>query len=311
MSASPSLSPSSSSGLIGVTGATGQLGKLAVAALLARGVPATSIVALVRSPARWQQQQQQQQQSSAAPSTSSVAARAFDYSKGDELASSLQGVTQLLLVSSSEVGQREAQHRAVIAAAQAAGVGRIVYTSLLRADTSQLAALPAEHVATELLLRDSAVPFTILRNGWYSENYESSVKAALAHGALVGASGAGRVSAASRADYADAAAAVLTSAGHEGRTYELAGDEAFTLEQLAAEISAQSGKAVPFKNLTVDEYRAVLVGAGVPAGYAALIAAWEPAIEKGALLDEDRQLSTLTGKPTRGIKELVAAVRSA
>jgi NAD(P)H dehydrogenase (quinone) len=210
---------------IAVTAATGQLGRLVIAKLKAK-TPAKEIVALARNPAK--------------AADLGVAVREADYSKPETLAKALAGVDTLLLISSSEIGQRAAQHRNVIEAAKKAGVKRIVYTSLLRADSTPLS-LGAEHKATEADLRASGVPFTILRNGWYTENYTGSVGGALAGGAFIGASGEGKISAAARADYADAAVAALTSEGHAGRTYELAGDEAFTLKDLAAEISRQSG----------------------------------------------------------------------
>ena len=202
---------------IAVTGATGQLGRLIIESLKSK-VAADGIVALVRSPEK--------------AGDLGVEARAFDYSRADQLAPALAGVDTLMLVSSSEIGQRAVQHRNVIEAAKQAGVGRIVYTSVLHADTSPLD-LAAEHRETEAAFAEAGIPTTILRNGWYSENYAGSIQGALMSGALVGSAGEGRVSSAARADYAEAAATVLTSAGHEVKTYELAGDVAWTLPNLA------------------------------------------------------------------------------
>ncbi len=267
---------------IAVTAATGQLGRLVIAKLKAK-TPATEIVALARNPAK--------------AADLGVAVREADYSKPETLAKALAGVDTLLLISSSEIGQRAAQHRNVIEAAKKAGVKRIVYTSLLRADSTPLS-LGAEHKATEADLRASGVPFTILRNGWYTENYTGSVGGALAGGAFIGASGEGKISAAARADYADAAVAALTSEGHAGKTYELAGDEAFTLKDLAAEISRQSGKTIPYKNLPESDYAAALSGHGLPPGIAKAIAGWGVDASKGALFDDSRALSKLIGRPT-------------
>jgi NAD(P)H dehydrogenase (quinone) len=267
---------------IAVTAATGQLGRLVIAKLKAK-TPAKEIVALARNPAK--------------AADLGVAVREADYSKPETLAKALAGVDTLLLISSSEIGQRAAQHRNVIEAAKKAGVKRIVYTSLLRADSTPLS-LGAEHKATEADLRASGVPFTILRNGWYTENYTGSVGGALAGGAFIGASGEGKISAAARADYADAAVAALTSEGHAGRTYELAGDEAFTLKDLAAEISRQSGKTIPYKNLPESDYAAALSGHGLPPGIAKAIAGWGVDASKGALFDDSRALSKLIGRPT-------------
>ncbi|TXM97825.1 NAD(P)H-binding protein, partial [Methylobacterium sp. WL122] len=196
-----------------------------------------------------------------------VAARAFDYAKPDTMAAALEGVETLLLISSSEVGQRAVQHRNVIEAAKRAGVGRIVYTSILHADRSPIS-LAEEHRATEADLAASGIPATILRNGWYVENYTASIPPALANGAFVGSAGDGKLSLASRADYADAAVAVLTGQGHEGRTYELAGDDAVTLSDLAAELSKAAGRAIPYQNLPQDTYAGILKGAGIPDAFA-------------------------------------------
>ncbi|MCW2285298.1 NAD(P)H dehydrogenase (quinone) [Rhodoblastus acidophilus] len=270
---------------IAITGATGQLGRLVIAALKTRS-PAAQTIALARSPEK--------------AADLGVETRAFDYSKPDAQTAALAGVDTLLLISSSEIGQRAAQHRHVIAAAKAAGVSRLVYTSLLRADSSPLS-LAEEHRDTEQAIKASGLDFTILRNGWYSENYTGSVGPAVAAGAFIGSAGNGRIASAARKDYAEAAAIVLTSAGHSGRVYELAGDAAYTLTELAAEISRQTGKAIPYKNLPEADYAAALVGAGLPEFFARAIASWDVAAAQGALFDEGRALSTLLGHPTTPI----------
>lgn len=277
---------------IAVTGATGQLGRLIIESLKSK-VAADGIVALVRSPEK--------------AGDLGVEARAFDYSRADQLAPALAGVDTLMLVSSSEIGQRAVQHRNVIEAAKQAGVGHIVYTSVLHADTSPLD-LAAEHRETEAALAEAGIPTTILRNGWYSENYAGSVKGALMSGALLGSAGEGRVSSAARADYAEAAAVVLTSDGHEGKTYELAGDVAWTLSNLAAEISHQTGRDIPYKDLPEADYAAVLKGAGVPEGFAGAIAGWDVAASKDALFDDGHQLSALIGRPTTPLAQTVKLV---
>ena len=239
--------------MIVVTGATGQLGRLVIRTLLQK-VPAGDIVAAVRSPEK-----------AADLAALGVAVRRADHTQPDSLAAAFAGADKLLLISSSEVGQRVPQHRAVIDAAKRAGVKLIAYTSLLRADTSPLG-LAAEHKQTEALLRASGLPFVLLRNGWYTENYAASAPAALARGAVLGSAGRGRIASAARADYAAAAAAVLTLDGQAGRVYELAGDASYTLAELAAEIARQSGKAVEYRDLPEAEYRAALIGFGLPAG---------------------------------------------
>ena len=276
--------------MIAITGATGQLGRLVVNKLKEK-VAASDIVALARSTAK--------------AADLGVAAREADYDKPETLESALSGVDTLLLISSSEVGKRATQHHNVIAAAKKSGVKRIVYTSLLHADTSPLN-LAEEHLATETELKASGILFTILRNGWYTENYTASIPGALAGGAFLGSAGQGKISSATRADFAEAAVAVLTTEGHDGKTYELAGDEDWTLSDLAAEISRQTGKEIPYKNLAEEEYAAVLVGFGIPEGFARMIAGWDVGASKGALLDDGRGLSKLTGRPTTTLANAVA-----
>jgi len=276
---------------IAVTGANGQLGRLVIQGLLTQR-PAADIVALVRTPAK--------------AAGLGVEVRQGDYTQPETLVPSLAGVETLLLISSSEVGQRVAQHRHVIDAAKAAGVKRVVYTSLLHAERSPLGLAP-EHVETEALLKASGLTHTILRNGWYTENYTGSVASALAHGALIGSAGQGRIASAARADYAQAAVVVLTTPGHDNRTYELAGDAAYTLAELAAEISHQSGQQIPYKDLPAADYAAALTGAGVPAPWPEALAAIDLEVAKGALFDDSRVLSKLIGRPTTSLASSVAA----
>ena len=275
---------------IAITGATGQLGRLVVEKLKAR-TAVSNIVALVRSTAK--------------AADLAIATREADYAKPETLVSAFAEVETLLLISSNEIGQRAQQHRNVIEAAKKAGVKRIVYTSLLHSDTSVLS-LAAEHTETEQMLKASGLAYTILRNGWYSENYTGSVPGALAGGAFIGSAGEGKISSAARVDYAEAAAVVLADAGHEGHTYELAGDGAYTLTDLAAEISSQAGKAIPYKNLTEADYATALAGFGLPQGFAEAIASWDVGASKGALYENGHQLSTLIGRPTTSISKSVA-----
>ena len=279
--------------MIVITGASGQLGRLVIETLL-HTLPASEIVAAVRTPAK----------------VSDLAARGVqvrqaDYTQPATLDAAFQGADKLLLISSSEVGQRVPQHRAVIDAAQRAGVKLLAYTSLLHADVSPLG-LAAEHQATEALLRASGLPHVLLRNGWYTENYAASVPAALAHGVLLGSAGTGRIASAARADYAEAAAAVLTQDDQAERVYELAGDTAYTLAELAAEITTQSGKEIAYKDLPEADYKAILLGAGLPEGLAALLADSDVGASKGGLFDDSRQLSQLIGRPTTRLATSIA-----
>jgi NAD(P)H dehydrogenase (quinone) len=279
---------------IGITGATGQLGRLVVEKLKKK-TSSENIVSLVRSVQK--------------ASELGVSSREFDYAKPGDLAGGLKGIDTLLLISGNEIGQRFTQHSNVIEAAKQAGVKWIVYTSILRADTSSIS-LAAEHFATEKALKASGIAYTVLRNGWYNENYTGSIQSAVAGGTLIGSAGNGRISSAARADFADAAVAVLTGSGHQGKTYELAGDKAYTLSELAAEISKQTGKAIGYRNLPESEYADLLKSFGVPEGFAPVIASWDISVSKGDLYDNSGQLSSLTGHPSTSIaltvKEILA-----
>ncbi|MDT3410506.1 SDR family oxidoreductase [Kosakonia cowanii] len=278
--------------MIALTGATGQLGQFVVEALL-KSVPAKEIVAIVRNPAKAE-----------ALSKQGLIVRQGDYNDQAALTQALAGVEKLLLISSSEVGQRAAQHRNVINAAKAAGVKFIAYTSLLHADTSPLG-LHVEHVETEKLLAESGIPFALLRNGWYSENYLASAPAALAHGVFIGAAGEGKIASATRADYAAAAARVISEEGHAGKVYELAGDKAWTLSDLAALLSEASGKKVVYQNLSEADFAAALKGAGLPDGLAEMLADSDIGASKGGLFDDSQTLSKLIGRPTTSIADSV------
>lgn len=276
---------------IAITGATGQLGRLVIEKLKAHALT-SQVVALVRNPAK--------------ATDLGVEVREADYAQPATLGAALAGVDKLLLISSSEVGQRTQQHHNVIEAAKRAGMRHIIYTSVLHADTSALS-LAEEHRATEAELKAAGIAYTLLRNGWYTENYTGSVQGAVAGGAFIGSAKDGRIASATRADFADAAVAVLTGEGHEDRTYELAGDTAYTLTELAAEISRQTGKDIPYRDLPVAEYAAALAGFGIPEGFAQGLASWDADAAAGALFDDSRQLSGLIGRPTTPLSTAVAA----
>ncbi|MFC6119655.1 SDR family oxidoreductase [Phytobacter sp. SCO41] len=281
--------------MIAITGATGQLGALAVEELL-KTVKASELVAIVRNPAK-----------ADALAQKGVVIRQADYGDQAALTAALSGVEKLLLVSSSEVGQRAAQHRNVINAAKAAGVKFIAYTSLLHADKSPLG-LHVEHVETEKMLTDSGIPYALLRNGWYTENYLASAPAALAHGVFIGAAGDGKIASATRADYAAAAARVISTEGHAGKVYELAGDSAWTLSELAAELSKQSGKPVVYQNLSEADFAGALKGVGLPDVFANLLADSDIGASKGGLFDDSHTLSKLIGRPTTPLAESVKGI---
>ncbi|HFT8658052.1 MAG: SDR family oxidoreductase [Enterobacter cloacae] len=281
--------------MIAITGATGQLGRLVIEQLL-KTVPANQIVAIVRNPAKAEALSQQ-----------GIVVRQGDYTDQAALTTALKGVEKLLLISSSEVGQRATQHQNVINAAKAAGVTFIAYTSLLHADNSPLG-LHVEHVATEKALATSGIPYALLRNGWYTENYLASAPPALEHGVFIGAAGEGKIASATRADYAAAAAKVVSEEGHAGKVYELAGDSAWTLSELAAELSKQSGKPVVYQNMSEADFTAALKSVGLPAGLADMLADSDVGASKGGLFDDGHTLSKLIGRPTTSLAESVKTI---
>jgi NAD(P)H dehydrogenase (quinone) len=279
-----------------VTGATGQLGRHVLEALLERNVASAEIVATGRATEKL-----------ADFAERGVQVRAMDYADAESVAAALKGAKRVLLISGSEVGQRVDQHRIVIEAAKAEGVELIAYTSIANADTTGMK-LAAEHQATEEALRESGVPFVLLRNGWYLENYTEQLPGTLAQGAIAGSAGDGRVSGATRLDYAHAAAAVLVAHGQAGQVYELGGDEAFTMADLAAEITAATGKDIAYNDLPAEDYVGLLTSVGVPAAFADILADSDLGIARGDLLVSSGDLSKLIGRPTTSLAE---AVRSA
>ena len=282
-----------------VTGATGHLGRLTVDALLDRGVPAADIRALGRSAERL-----------APLAARGVQTAVIDFEKPETLDAAFAGADALLLVSGSEVGQRIPQHRNAIDAAVRAGVGRLVYTSAPHADDTDLVLAP-EHAETERLLAASGLPVTVLRNNWYTENYTGQVDIAAATGELVGSAATGRVASASRKDYAEAAAVVLTTDGHDGAVYELAGDVAWTFDDLAAAIGELLGRPVAYRSVTPEEHDAALREAGLDEGTAGFVVALDGNIRDGALADATGTLSELIGRPTTPLVDGLAESRAA
>ncbi|MFJ2885342.1 SDR family oxidoreductase [Streptomyces sp. NPDC087305] len=269
-----------------ITGASGQLGGLTVEALLARGVPAADIVATGRDIATLK-----------GFAHRGVVVRRADFAEPDSLAAAFDGADRLLLISTTTVDERVANHRRAIEAAVAADVSLVAYTSMSHADRATTI-LASTHRATEDYLRERAIPSVMLRNSWYLENYTAQLPQILGNGAVVGAAGQGRISAASRADYADAAAVVLTTEGHAGEVYELGGDEAFTLSELAATISAVSGKRITYTDLPADELAQVLTRAGLPAELAHVLVDADLGMSRGELFNASGDLRRLIGRPT-------------
>jgi NAD(P)H dehydrogenase (quinone) len=281
-----------------VTGATGHFGRLAIAELLERGVPASDIVAIVRTPAK-----------AADLSARGVTVRAADYSEPATLAGALEGVDALLLVSGTELGKRVGQHAAVVDAAKAAGVTRIAYTSVVKADDTQLILAP-EHLASEQYVQASGLDHTILRNSWYIENYTDRAGDFLAHGVIVGAARDAHFAPATRADYAAAAAVVLTEDGHAGAVYELGGTPV-TMSELATAISEASGTEVVYRDVSSADLQTILTGAGIDEGYAAMLVGFEESTARGELNTDSGDLERLLGRPPTSLADAVKAALSA
>ncbi|MEG0030668.1 SDR family oxidoreductase [Acinetobacter sp.] len=279
---------------IAITGATGQLGNLVIEQLL-QLTTAQNIVALVRNIDKAEHFKVQ-----------GIELREFDYDRPETLIPALSGVNKLLLISANEIGRRTPQHQAVIDAAKVAGIPYLAYTSLLRADTSPLG-LAQEHRETEKLIQDSGITYTFLRNNWYSENYLAGVAHTIEIGTLFGAAQDGRISSASRIDYAEAAAKVLTSTGHENKTYELAGSESFRLSDLATLIGQAANKDIIYQNLSAEEYTQGLTQAGLPAGLVDVIVDADTQSIQGAMYSDRKDLEQLIGRNTTSIQNAIKA----
>ncbi|MFI8192950.1 NAD(P)H-binding protein [Streptomyces sp. NPDC085946] len=276
-----------------VTGATGQLGRHVVEQLLEK-VPAERITAVVRTPEK-----------AAGLAARGVRIAVADYNAPETFDGLFAAGDKVLLISGNEFDKgRVRQHRVVIEAARAAGAALLAYTS---APGSLTAALADDHRGTEEALLASGLPYVLLRNGWYHENYTENLAPVLAHDTVVAAAGEGRVSSASRADYAAAAVAVLTGEGHENTTYELGGDEAWSFAEYAAELSRQTGREIGYRAVTTEELTGILTGAGLPGPLAAVLAGVDTSIEKGELVVPGGDLSRLIGRPTTPLSEAVAA----
>ncbi|KOY54312.1 SDR family oxidoreductase [Streptomyces sp. XY332] len=277
-----------------VTGATGALGRLVVEELLNR-VPAERVAVVVRS-----------KEKAADLAERGVEVRVADYDAPETLAAAFRSGDRVLLISGNEVGRRVPQHTAVIEAAQAAGVAQLAYTGILGGPEADFD-LAAEHRVTEQAILDSGLPYTFLRNGWYHENYTHHLATVLDHGAVVGSAGEGRIASAARADYAAAAAVVLTGEGHLNQVYELSGDTAWSLAEYAAEIAAQSGKEVAYTEVPADAHLSILTGAGVPQGFAEILVDVDAAISRGRLAHTGGDLSRLIGRPTTPVAHAITS----
>ncbi|MCX5154502.1 SDR family oxidoreductase [Streptomyces sp. NBC_00291] len=277
-----------------VTGATGSLGRLVIEELLER-VPAERVAVVVRN-----------KEKAADLAARGIDVRLADYDEPASLAGAFGAGDRVLLISGSEVGRRVPQHTAVIDAAKTAGVAQLAYTGVLGGPEADFD-LAAEHKVTEQAILDSGLPYTFLRNGWYHENYTAQLPVVLEHGAVVGSAGEGRIASAARADYAAAAAVVLTGEGHLNAVYELSGDTAWSLAEYAAEVARQSGREVAYAEVPADTHLGILAGAGVPEGFAAILVDVDAAISRGRLAGASGDLARLIGRPTTPVATAIAS----
>lgn len=278
-----------------VTGATGQLGRLVVESLLARGAGPAEVVATGRSV-----------DTLADLAERGVRVERLDFDAVPESVDWVGEGDVVLLVSGSEVGRRVPQHTAVVELARRSGAARLVYTSAPAADDTALVLAP-EHAATEQVIRESGLPFTILRNGWYTENYVPAFERARETGVVAGNTGEGRVASAPRADFAEAAAVVLATDGHEGATYELSGDTAWTFDELAATFAEVLGRDVTYERLTPEQHRQALLDAGLDEGTAGFVVALDQNIADGLVAVTDGDLARILGRSTVPLSETVSA----
>lgn len=279
--------------MILVTGATGQLARLVIEHLL-KSVPPNHIVAAVRNPEKAEDLKSR-----------GITVREADYDQPEQWPSALEGVEKVLLISGPDVGGRVKQHKAVIdAIKQTESVKLVAYTSILRADTTQVS-YAREDRETEKMIRALGIPFVFLRHGWYIENYTMNAEYALKEGVIYGCAGTGRISGASRADYAEAAATVLTSTAELKEIYELAGDMSFTLQDVALDMSWQTGKTVAYLDMSEEEYRTLLIDFGLPEGLASTLAIADTGVANGDVYSESRDLSNLIGRSTTYLSAVV------
>ncbi|MHA7218953.1 SDR family oxidoreductase [Arthrobacter sp. MDT1-48-3] len=281
-----------------ITGATGHLGRRVVEQLLARGVDPSTVVAGGRNEAAL-----------AELATHGVRTARVDYADPSTLDAAFAGAEKILLISGNEVGRRSVQHKAVIDAARKVNA-ELVYTSAPKASTSDLVLAP-EHKATEGLLEGSGLTYTVLRNNWYTENYDDTIRQAASTGTILTSAGSGRIASATRGDYAEAAAVVLLSDQYTGEILELGGDEPWNADELAATVSELAGTPVTVNNVSTDEHVAALTGLGVDEGSAGFAAALDANIAAGLLAESDGTLSRIIGRPTTPLKQYVGELLSA
>jgi NAD(P)H dehydrogenase (quinone) len=279
-----------------ITGATGRLGRIVISELLADGVPADEITAVVRDKEK-------------AAGLEGVRLHQGDYDQPETFAGLFGPEDRVLLISGADVGRRTPQHAVVIDAARAAGVAQLAYTGVFGGPKADFL-LASDHRETEQLILDSGLPYTFLRNNWYSDgpSYTGDLAGVVERGAITTSVAPGsRVATAPRADYAAAAAVVLRTDGHRNTAYELSGDVAWTMEEFAEEVSRQTGKKIVHTSLSPAEHKAVLTGAGVPEPFADILVDVDAAISRGLLAGTPGDLSRLIGRPTTPIADSITA----
>lgn len=287
-----------------VTGASGKLGRLVIDNLLASGkIAASDIVAGSRDPARLGDL-----------AARGVQTRAVDFdAPADTLAAAFAGVDTLLIISTDALDANQTrlrQHKAAVAAAKAAGVGHIAYTSLPNADTSVITFAP-DHLGTEEVIKASGIAYTILRNSWYAENLFMSLPAALASGTWYTSAGEGRNPYVARADLAAAAAGALLAAGSESRTYTLTGGQAYTNSEIAALVTEITGKPIAVVNIDDTSLATGLAHAGLPEGFIPALVSFDRNAREGLFYVVTDDVRTLSGKAPQDLKSFLEANKAA
>lgn len=280
-----------------VSGISGQLGQLVMASLL--GHP--SLVGTTRAPERHRHL-----------ASHGVDVRYADFDQPASMTHAFEGADRLLLVSTGAEHcgpRRVAQHRHAISAAVEAGVERLVYTSLLHADTSPLGPIASDHAATEAMLRESGLRHVVLRNAFYMDMLLMSLQRAIATGEWISAAGRGRVAYVTRENCATAAAAALRSNMAGGRRVDITGPDSLSGEEVVAVANAVLGTDIRFRAMTKEDAAARLAAHGVPPPMSALLAHIDTCVAQGAMAPASDDYLQLTGEPATSVETFLRAHR--
>jgi NAD(P)H dehydrogenase (quinone) len=287
--------------MILVTGATGHLGKAVISSLLAKGIPASNIAALVRD-----------EKKAADLKEKGIQIKIGNYQDFGSLKNALQDVDKLLLVSSSDMDDRLGQHKNVINAAKETGVSHIVYTSIDIKDFKQstIPLVSQIHADTADYLKQMAIPYTLMDNTLYADLIPMFAGENVLEDGIFFPAGAGKTPFLPRTEMAEAAAIVLTTAGHENKEYAIAAETAYSFEEIAGLLSDITGKPVNYHKPDADAYIAQLVKAGVPKDNAAFFAGFGKAIGNGEFDTHRSDLKQLLGRSPVSLEDFLRSIYS-